>query len=93
MRVLNKTVTVNSAKQVHVKGELITAKQFLLTNIKNQGLTPFDIQWRSDNTEYIIIAAGTLVDYDMQETHEGNSHTITVRREGEVYQLNLPSKS
>jgi len=89
MKIYNKCVT-SANNQKEVSGQILTSKQFKLVNDANNGRSPLDTDW--DKNEYCIIAAGTMVDYFMQETHTGNQHNISIRKDGVNYSKNIVIK-
>ncbi len=77
---ITQTITGN---QKCIKAGGFTSKNWKLKNKSNDGKSPLDSDWNKKET--IVIAAGTWVDYTMQETHSGDVHTITYTTNGDKY--------
>ncbi len=77
---IKETVTDNQ-KEITARG--ITSKNWKLFNTKNNGCSPLDTDW--NQRESIVIAAGTWVDYTLQETHAGNVHSISYKIDNDTF--------
>ncbi len=90
MRLYNRKEETKHGQKT-VTGRLLTSKQFRLLNVKNIGESPLNPRYDKKN-EGINVAAGTWVDYEMNETHTGNYHTIYETRMGIRYSKTLKTK-
>lgn len=84
-------VTTNEYNQKLITGIITLSKSTKLVNSRNNGKSPLDADWDSKNTE-IYLKAGEIVNYQMQETHNGNSHTISFKVNDIIYTSTKGSK-
>ena len=79
------------SKQKTITGKITLSKNFELLNDANNGRSPLDVTWNHED-ERIFLPAGEIVDYRMQETHQGNAHTISFKQNGITYTKTTSSK-
>ena len=90
MRIRNKKVTKNSVGQKTVTGRIVLTKDVKARNTSNDGKGPLDPRWR--NPSFIVIAAGTEVDYIGFETMMAYYHKVRVYKNGIMFEKSIEDR-